>query len=168
MKNNRFGNKKDIKHHFEKSKINTFLFENTTAHSEFDFMNFEMTKKNVEALVLHLPIATVLLDCYKRVAFWNSFAEKLFGWNIEEIKGHLHPVVPRDKYDEFHLFFQATTRGECIINKEVVRKRKDGSDIKLALDQSSIVAVTDSSGKIKGLLIQVFTQRSFLKTFGKR
>lgn len=150
-------------------------------------MNFKKTKGNIEALVLELPIATILYNLNKRVEIWNHCAEKLFGWNANEVIGEPSPIVQAEKQEEFNRFFQLAIEGELTIDREIIRQRKDGSlvdvclstapyydsegylsgylatyqdisdrkkkdqeikDIKFALEQCSIVSVTDVNGSI--------------------
>ena len=69
---------------------------------------------------------------------WNKAAERLYGYTVEEILGQPVSVLfPPDRADELSENNATLQRGQ-IVNKETVRRRKDGTLIDVALTVSPI------------------------------
>lgn len=90
------------------------------------------------AMLACLPVALFSIDADGRVLSWNTSAERMFGWTAEEVIGKRVPIVPEDKQEEFDTLRQQGLTGGGFIGKELIRRRKDGSDIPLLLSTSPI------------------------------
>lgn len=88
--------------------------------------------------------AIIMLDNNGMVSFWNKAAEKIFGFQEEEIKGrNLHNfIVPRrfiGNYKQGFERFQKTGKGPAVGKTlELVASKKDGTEFLVELSLSSV------------------------------
>jgi|GEM_PF-878794 len=88
--------------------------------------------------------AIVMIDSDGLVNFWNTAAERIFGWHIEEAIGlNAHDLlatetsVEASQQDMQH--FLLTGEGAKVgNNRELLAKRKDGSELEIELALSSV------------------------------
>ena len=84
-----------------------------------------------------------------KIVSWNSGAEKIFGYQAEEVTGHsLRILQPEDRKDELERILDRIKKGERVDHYETVRIRKDGKCIDVSLSVSPII---DAAGKIAGV-----------------
>src|SRR6185503_17809943 len=96
------------------------------------------------------PLAIIQLDRDLMVRFWNTAAERMFGWTAREILGRPYPVmVPAEKRAEFRRLCDELLKGGELRGIETWRKRKDGSRVNIFL---SAVPLRSDAGEITGLL----------------
>jgi PAS domain S-box-containing protein len=82
---------------------------------------------------------------------WNTGAEQLFGYRADEVVGKPVSILyPPERLGELDEIVERLRRGEAIEQFDTVRRRKDGSDVHVAL---SISPVRTSSGEIVGTAI---------------
>jgi PAS domain S-box-containing protein len=82
------------------------------------------------------------------ITSWNRGAERIFGYNAEEVIGQpITIVIPQDRQDEERTILTRIRRGERIDQFETIRQRKHGSLIVVSL---TISPVKNSEGKIVG------------------
>ena len=82
------------------------------------------------------------------ITSWNSGAERVFGYTVEEAVGQpITIVIPQDRQDEERAILKRVRRGERIEHFETVRQRKHGSLIWVSL---TISPVKNAEGKIVG------------------
>lgn len=103
-------------------------------------------KQMIQAIISASPIAIVTLDLNATVRSWNPAAEKIFGWNRHEIIGKPVPIVPKQEKD---ISIAEIVKHGHIVNKEVRRKRKDGSNVYAVL---STAPIQDEMGEINGIM----------------
>jgi PAS domain S-box-containing protein len=92
----------------------------------------------IEALIRVSPLAITLLDTQDNVRMWNPSAEKIFGWTADEAIGHPNPIVPAEKGEEYSAWCGMIAEGQLIINRETVRRRKDGSTIPVSISSAPV------------------------------
>jgi len=105
------------------------------------------TKERLEAIVEASPDALVAVDLDGTVELWNPAAERIFGWDAEEVLGDLLPFVPEDRTDEFEDLDETLRRGESVTGLETERLRRDGTRIDVGL---SIAPLRSSEGEVVG------------------
>lgn len=109
------------------------------------------------AFIGSAPIAIVGLDRAERVVLWNPASERLFGWPAEEVMGREIPFVPAERDEEGRRLRDLSLRGERLEGVELVRQRRDGSNIDVAVwtaplhgkrgeISGTVVAISDISG----------------------
>lgn len=104
----------------------------------------------LRALFDAAPLALYDLDTRGRVKrLWNPAAEALFGWTREEVVGRPLPFVPEDRKKEFEALFAEVLRGRTVVGTEILRVRKDGSEIYIEL---SAVPLYDRHGEVTGVM----------------
>jgi PAS domain S-box-containing protein len=87
----------------------------------------------LEAVFRASPVPIVAHDVNGSIAAWNNACESVFGWRAEEVLGRPNPLLPPDRKNEFWEHREIVSRGERIMNKEVVRRRKDGTLVDVSL-----------------------------------
>ncbi len=107
------------------------------------------TNQTLQALLQASPLATIALDPQGNVAMWNLAAERMFGWNKQEVLGNPLPIVPDEKQEEFRLLRERVLRGESFTGVEVRRQKRDGSPIDISL---STAPLWDRQGNISGIM----------------
>jgi two-component system CheB/CheR fusion protein len=89
--------------------------------------------------------AIVSFSLDETILSWNGGAEKLFGHSPHEAIGQpLSMLAPPDRSDHDRLL-QEVAAGRSLENVQTVRRRRDGSDVHLAVTASPI---RDSSGRV--------------------
>lgn len=80
------------------------------------------------AIVSTTPDAIIALSEDGVVLSWNPGAEKIFGYEADEIIGKSERILfTEDADDEFEEKYQHLRHGERVIKRDAVRRRKDGS-----------------------------------------
>lgn len=82
------------------------------------------------------------------IQFWNSAAERMFGYRPEEaISKHITLLIPPDRHQEEDLIIGRIRRGERVEHYETVRRAKDGRLLNISLSVSPII---DRHGTVIG------------------
>ncbi len=94
--------------------------------------------------------AVITIDLEDRITSWNKSAERIFGWEAEEVIGKKLPdvTIPEDKIVERDKILSDALAGRNITDFETIRIRKDGSKIDVSLTFSPI---RNAEGEIIGL-----------------
>jgi PAS domain S-box-containing protein len=103
----------------------------------------------LNALIESSPMAIVALDQHRRVTRWNSAAESIFGWSSQEVLGSPYPAMSAAGQGEHLAIFDRLMAGEVLRSEEVVRLRRDGSEVHLLL---SAAALRDERGEVTGVM----------------
>jgi PAS domain S-box-containing protein len=92
--------------------------------------------------------AIISKDLNGVIATWNRGAEKLFGYEADEVLGRSIMILfPAELQEEEARILASIKRGERIENYETVRQHKDGTRIPIALTVSPI---HDAAGQVVG------------------
>jgi PAS domain S-box-containing protein len=102
------------------------------------------------AFIGSAPIAIVGLDRQERILLWNAAAKKLFGWSEEEVLGREIPFVPAEVREEGRRLTDLALGGERLDGIELVRQRKDGTAIAVAVWTAPLRV---ASGEIYGTVV---------------
>ena len=111
------------------------------------------TNAFLSAVVETSPVAIYTTDTDGIVRFWNTAAERIFGFKREEAIGRRAPFIPEAKREEAAGLRARVLGGEVLTGLELVRRRADGTDIVI---NGSAAPLRDESGKVKGLLVACF------------
>jgi PAS domain S-box-containing protein len=108
----------------------TLKAANVVEGSDFDFV-----------LMDHVGQAVMMVDANGKICFWNSAAEKLYGWTKEEVFGRaLVDVSIEDSSKEDTESDLNRLRAGESWSAEVVAKRKDGPDFAAIVNRTPIIS----------------------------
>ena len=115
----------------------------------------EAERKRAERATAHLAAivkssddAIVSKDLTGAVTTWNQGAERLFGYQAEEMIGQsIITLIPPDRRDEEQRILDKVSRGEVVETYETIRRRKDGTDFHVSLTVSPLF---DGQGRVIG------------------
>lgn len=112
--------------------------------------NAELNKRlNVEAIEIPGNLAAINIDENGIITGWNRYAEKMFGFSVNEAIGKsIGIILPHELKDEKKKMIDEI-RKEQINHYETVRKTKWGNKLFVAVTNS---AEKDEDGKVTGLL----------------
>jgi PAS domain S-box-containing protein len=83
------------------------------------------------------------------VVFWNEAAERLYGYEAEEMIGReISVLIPPDRPDELANLLARVQSGETVRNLPTERLRKDGTSIAVSITVSPVV---DPDGTVLGM-----------------
>jgi PAS domain S-box-containing protein len=107
----------------------------------------EQERARLAAIVDSSEDAILSVDLDDIITSWNHGAEKLYGYGAVEIVGQpVSVLIPAHDHEELAIL-QRVAQGESTDHYETVRRRKDGTDIDVAL---TISPIRDDQGKIIG------------------
>jgi PAS domain S-box-containing protein len=93
----------------------------------------------LQGIVNASPAAIFLLQPDGMVGkIWNKAAEEIFQWKREDIVGKTLPIVPEEKMEQYFGYINRLNTGEALYGEEVVRQKKDGSEVHLNLSAAPI------------------------------
>ncbi|MBW4055690.1 MAG: PAS domain S-box protein [Proteobacteria bacterium] len=104
------------------------------------------------SLVHGSPLAIFAVDRDATVLVWNPAAERLFGWDEQDVLGETNPIVPEGRGEEFRRLRERAIAGEVYTGMEVRVGRKDGSPVDISV---STAPLRDELGIIIGLMAVV-------------
>jgi len=108
----------------------------------------EETSRRLAAIVQSSDDAIIGKDLNGIINTWNAGAERLFGYQADEVIGKSVTVlIPPERPDEEPAILARLRRGEIIDHYETVRRAKDGRQIVVSLTVSPI---RDGTGRIVG------------------
>jgi PAS domain S-box-containing protein len=97
-------------------------------------------------LIATSPLGIISLDREGHVLLWNEAAEAMYGWSADEALGRPLPTVPPDDWPELMRDLdEQFAGGERHLGTELVRRRRDGSAVTIALWTSPL---RDADGEI--------------------
>ena len=99
----------------------------------------------LQATIQAAPVAIDVIDHNGNILVWNPAAERIFGWNVQEVRGQKLPIIPTDSQQEFQQIVENTFSANTLSQVETKRLRKDGALIDISL---STALVRNSQGQI--------------------
>ncbi|WRH67387.1 MAG: PAS domain S-box protein [Planktothrix sp. GU0601_MAG3] len=99
----------------------------------------------LQATIQAAPVAIDVIDHNGNILVWNPAAERIFGWNFQEVRGKKLPIIPPDSQVELQQIVENTFSANTLSQVETKRLRKDGSLIDISL---STALVRNSQGQI--------------------
>lgn len=110
----------------------------------------EQTSRQLETVILSSPLAIYTRNTDSVITSWNPAAELMFGWTASEMIGKNYlPTIPVERKAEAKELQQRVLNGESLVQRELVRQRRDGSPIDISL---TVAPLRDSTGKLSGYL----------------
>ncbi len=103
----------------------------------------------LKSIIENSDDAIVSKDLNSVVTSWNNAAERIFGYNAEDMIGQsIMKIIPLDRHDEEPHILSQLSQGIRVDHFETERLRKDGTLINVSL---TISPIKDSSGNVIGL-----------------
>ncbi len=124
------------------ASVSTIAIENARLHD-----TVRETKDYLESLVDNSADAIITSDTEGTITSWNKGAERIYGYQEEEVLGKFLPMVPQFLIEEEKRITEKVKQKETI-RKDTVRQTKDGRLIEVSLTLSPII---DSSGNVIGI-----------------
>ena len=110
--------------------------------------NAEQARQQLAAIISSSEDAIVAKDLDGIITTWNEGAERLFGYEAEEIVGKsIITIIPPERQDEEARILERIRRGERVEPFDTLRQRKDGSLVDVSI---TISPVKDALGRIVG------------------
>jgi PAS domain S-box-containing protein len=107
------------------------------------------TKEALEQLIHASPAAIITVDGEGRVLRWNPAAERIFGWQAEEVLGRPNPIVPPESREFFLQNLEDSLRGKRLIDADLRRRRKDGTFVDVSISNAPLY---DEEGEVVEVL----------------
>jgi len=107
------------------------------------------TNDFLSALIKASPAAITVLDADGNVTLWNPSAERIFGWQADEVVGRPLPTIPPEKREEHRALREQVMQEGRFKTIDVIRHKKDGSLIHINL---STAPLRDAKGDICGIM----------------
>lgn len=96
-------------------------------------------RSQLAAIVEHSNDAIFSRTLEGVITTWNAAAERIFGFNAEEIVGRSsRALLPREQRDEFSMVLARIRRGEVMEHYETERLHKDGRRVRVSLTLSPV------------------------------
>jgi diguanylate cyclase (GGDEF)-like protein/PAS domain S-box-containing protein len=104
------------------------------------------------------PDPVVVYDIEKRVTYLNPAFSRIFGWTLDETRGHDLDFVPVEHLSENLLIFTKISHGEIISGIETSRLTREGNRVQVGISGAGFF---DAQGKLQGsvITIQDITER---------
>ncbi len=94
------------------------------------------------------PVAIVELDTDSRVRLWNPAAERIYGWQREEVVGRPHPASTQAGWPSAHAVADRAA-GEPAAHLELRQHHKDGTPVDVELSAAPLRTPT---GELAGMI----------------
>ena len=108
----------------------------------------EMSSPLLTAIIESSNDAIISKDLNSNVTSWNTGAEKIFGYSIDEMMGNsIMRLIPVDRQDEENKILKKIKRGEKVEHFETVRQTKDQRLIHVSI---TVTPIKDKMGRIIG------------------
>jgi len=108
------------------------------------------SNQRLQAIIQASPQAIISVDTAGIVTNWNKAAERIFGWNEQEVLGRFVPVIPQDdQQGEYRAKLESVLRGEVISVYETRLQKKEGSLIDVSCSGAPLY---DTLGNVCGAM----------------
>lgn len=139
------------------AEVNKRTYELEQACNQLD-----ANRQTLETLFQAAPLAIVLQDAGQRVKLWNREAERLFGWNADEIMGHSCPLLMSLAEEVRSVIFQHNQNG-----RELTLQKRDDTPITVSLSSALLDETHHETGGML-LLMEDITERKRLQSEADR
>ncbi|MEO8337561.1 MAG: PAS domain S-box protein [bacterium] len=116
--------------------------------SEREHRDARHESARLAAIVNSSTDAIMSADTAGNITSWNGAAELLFGYTSEEIVGQHISLLYPDAGPEGAAIIDEVQRGEAVEERTTVRRRKDGSQVNIAL---TMFPIRDLDGSVIGM-----------------
>jgi PAS domain S-box-containing protein len=100
----------------------------------------KMANQKLRALIEAAPVGIYVIDADGYITdFWNPAAEEMLGWKREEVIGNFLPQVVDEYENSYKDLMKEIKERDGISNREVTRKRKDGTKRTFRVNISRVI-----------------------------
>jgi PAS domain S-box-containing protein len=107
-----------------------------------------------ETLLTSTTFGIVAIDDSGRVLLWNRGAERIFGWDREEVLGQPIPVIPPEVVPSYRELSRRILEGESRDGLEMPHLRKDGSRVDVLLSLRPVQGRFGADRAILGMVLE--------------
>ncbi len=112
--------------------------------------------------------AIISRDFHRKILSWNAAAERMFGWDAQEIIGKsILYIVPENRGGELDALIERALAGKIIEPVEAVRKHKDGRRIDVSITVSALKQ-SDGSATAIAFIYRDITEKKRLQREAQR
>jgi PAS domain S-box-containing protein len=101
------------------------------------------------AMIKASPLAIFTISLAGTILNWNKSAERIFGWSAQEVVGKTNPIVPPSREDEYARLRDRAVSGNGFTEVEILRRRRDGSEIPISL---STAPIRERGGPVRAIM----------------
>jgi PAS domain S-box-containing protein/putative nucleotidyltransferase with HDIG domain len=101
------------------------------------------------ALVQASPLGIIAVDYDGRLRMWNPAAERIFGWQKNEVLGRLIPAASLEDWDAYETIRKRALAGESFSGVGMTSRTREGLQVQISL---STAPVLDHQGRIIGTM----------------
>ena len=120
-------------------------------------------EQTLRALVHGSPLAIFAVDRAARILFWNQAAERLFGWQAEEVLGRTNPIVPVERDAEFRLLRERAVAGEVYRGMDLTVRCKDGASAAISISTAPLKALQDGVDGVMVMAVDISERQAMLE-----
>src|SRR5204863_9918693 len=98
-------------------------------------------------------------DLDGRVQFWNTAAERMFGWSEPEVLNQWPPFINEEHGEDYRSLIERYKTGEMLAGLERRRTRKDGSSIEMKIWTAPLRDASGVRSGTLGLVVDITEQK---------
>jgi len=110
----------------------------------------QQSKEMLNTILDASPTAIIAYDKLLNITFWNTAAERMFGWTANELLGQQLPILPPENRCDLDALQQAMLCNEMLTNIEAVWRKRDGTPVEILLSGSTI---RDAAHQVTGSVV---------------
>ncbi|MFN0165743.1 MAG: PAS domain S-box protein [Bryobacteraceae bacterium] len=99
--------------------------------------DLRQANETLRTLIQTSPLAIIAFDRGSMITKWNSAAERMFGWNEDEVLATRPPFIPEDRVEEAGELFNTLAQGRSFA-VSTIRQRRDGSLVPVSISAAPI------------------------------
>jgi PAS domain S-box-containing protein len=111
-------------------------------------------RESLQSIYTASPAAIITLDLAGHVTKFSPAAERIFGWREAEVLGRFNPIIPDYKHEEFWRDFRHALQDTNSV-REVIRRKKDGTPIHLALTTAPLLDAQKNPCGAVGIFLDI-------------
>lgn len=112
-------------------------------------LQLRTTRDTLQAIIRYSPLAILVYDTDGIVELWSPTAERLYGWTADEAVGKFVLTIGPAQRAQFEESIAQVRQGKVIINQQVRRLRKDGTELDIAFSSAGL---PDASGEVRRII----------------
>jgi PAS domain S-box-containing protein len=97
------------------------------------------TTTTLQTMIESSPLGIIAIDSEHRITTWNPAAERIFGWQAEEVLGRILPYIPPNREAEAEARLHQLFEERRFILFETQRLKRDGTLIDVSIASAPII-----------------------------